>query len=344
MKKDQFLIDRVAEGARQGRISRRDFMHYSLAAGLTASAATGLWTNSAMAQPKSGGTFRVGMHDNNSSDTHDPGTYLSIQQILLVHTHRSFLTLINTDQTLGGDLASDWSGSDDATEWTFTIRQGVKFHSGRDMTLDDIIASMNHHRGEASTSAAKALLADVTSIDKVGNDQIKFTLAGPNADLPWLMTDYHLAICPGNDDGSIDWASGDGTGPYAITEGEFGVGFSLVRHEDWHGEGAYFDAVELLSINDPNARQTALVTGDVDAVTAIDLKTMALMQRNPNLAIENVPSGSAITMQYWPSKRVLPGRTCGMRSTSFHVDSNVRPASTGIKPPPIIRVAIREQA
>ena len=296
MKKDQFLIDRIAEGARQGRISRRDFMHYSLAAGLTATTATGLWTNSAMAQPKSGGTFRVGMHDNNSSDTHDPGTYLSIQQILLVHTHRSFLTLINTDQTLGGDLASDWSGSTDATEWTFTIRSGVKFHSGRDMTLDDVIASMNHHRGEASTSAAKALLADVTSIDKVGNDQIKFTLAGPNADLPWLMTDYHLAICPANDDGSIDWASGDGTGPYAITEGEFGVGFSLVRHDDWHGEGAYFDAVELLAINDPNARQTALVTGDVDAVTAIDLKTMALMQRNPNLAIENVPSGSAITM------------------------------------------------
>lgn len=296
MKKDQQLIDRISEGAKKGRISRRDFMHYSLVAGLTSTAATGLWTNSAMAQPKSGGTFRVGMHDNNSSDTHDPGTYLSIQQIFLVHTHRSFLTLINTDQTLGGDLASDWSASDDATEWTFTIKQGVKFHSGRDMTLDDVIASMNHHRGDASTSAAKALLAGVTAIEKVGNDQIKFVLDGPNADLPWLMTDYHLAICPGNEDGSIDWASGDGTGPYAITEGEFGVGFSLVRHDDWHGEGAYFDAVELLAINDPNARQTALVTGDVDAVTAIDLKTMALMQRNPNLAIENVPSGSAITM------------------------------------------------
>ncbi len=296
MKKDKVLIDRIVEGAKKGRISRRDFMHYSLAGGLTATAATGLWTNSAMAQPKSGGTFRVGMHDNNSSDTHDPGTYLSIQQIFLVHTHRSFLTLINTDQTLGGDLASDWSASDDASEWTFTIRPGVKFHSGRDMTLDDVIASMNHHRGEASTSAAKALLADVTSIEKVGNDQIKFTLSGPNADLPWLMTDYHLAICPGNEDGTIDWASGDGTGPYAITEGEFGIGFSLVRHDDWHLEGAYFDAVELLAINDPNARQTALVTGDVDAITAIDLKTMALMQRYPNLAIENVPSGSAITM------------------------------------------------
>jgi peptide/nickel transport system substrate-binding protein len=69
-KKDQQLIDRIAEEARQGRISRREFMNYSLAAGLTATTATGLWTTKASAQPKSGGTFRWGLHDGNSSDTH----------------------------------------------------------------------------------------------------------------------------------------------------------------------------------------------------------------------------------------------------------------------------------
>jgi hypothetical protein len=37
-----------------------------------------------------------------------------------------------------------------------------------------------------------------------------------NADLPWLMTDYHLTICPANDDGTLDWQSGDGSGPYKI--------------------------------------------------------------------------------------------------------------------------------
>jgi peptide/nickel transport system substrate-binding protein len=294
--KNQQLIDRICEGARQGRISRRDFMHYSLAAGLTTTAATGLWSTSAKAQPVSGGTFRVGLHDNNSADTHDPGTYLSIQQIVLAHTHRSYLTLINTDQTLGGDIASEWSATPDATEWTFRLRDNVMFHSGKKMTTDDVIASLNFHRGDAATSAAKALLADVTDIRAPDATTIVITLAGPNADLPWLLTDYHLAICPANDDGTIDWRSGDGTGPYRITEGDFGVGFSLERHDDWHLEGAYFDDLEYLAINDPNARQTALVTGDVDAVTAIDLKTMALMQRNPQLIVENVPSGSAITM------------------------------------------------
>jgi ABC-type transport system substrate-binding protein len=78
------------------------------------------------------------------------------------------------------------------------------------------------------------------------------------------MTDYHLAICPANDDGTIDWQSGDGSGPYKIDRGEFGVSWELSRHDGWHGEGAYFDNLEMIVLNDPNARQTALVTGDVD--------------------------------------------------------------------------------
>lgn len=292
----QMMLDRLADAARRGSISRRSFMNYSMAAGLTATTATGLWTSSAKAAPTRGGTFRVGLHDNNSSDTHDPGTYLSIQQIVLTHTHRSYLTLIETDQSLGGDIASEWSGSADATEWTFKLRENVSFHSGKKLTADDIVASMNHHRGEDSTSAAKALLADVTDVVKLDDYTVKFVSASPNADLPWLMTDYHLAICPANDDGSMNWQSGDGTGPYKIIEGEFGIGFKLERHDGWHLEGAYFDAVEYIALNDPNARQTSLVTGDVDAVSAIDLKTRALLSQSPNINIYDVPSGSAITM------------------------------------------------
>ncbi|WP_421856484.1 ABC transporter substrate-binding protein [Oricola sp.] len=291
------MIDRLAAEARSGGLSRRDFMHYSLAAGVTAAAASGLWTTHAAAQtPKQGGTFRVGIHDNNTSDTHDPGTYLTVQNIFLTHTHRSYLTLINTDQTLGPDLATEWTSSPDASEWTFKLNENASFHSGKKVTATDVIASMNHHRGEESTSAAKSLLTDVVDIVADGDYAVTFKLSGANADLPWLMTDYHLAICPAKDDGSIDWESGDGCGPYKIDEGEFGIGFKLSRHDGWHGEGAYFDKVEMIALNDPNARQTALVTGDVDAVSLIDLKTMALMERNPNVVIDNVPSGSTLTM------------------------------------------------
>jgi len=295
-KENQILIDRLADAARDGKISRRSFMNYSMAAGMTASAATGLWGTSAKAAPTRGGTFRLGAHDGNTGDTHDPGTYVTFSMIQVAHTFRSYLTLIEPDGSLGPDVAQEWSATPDAKEWTFVINPKATFHSGKKVTADDVIASINHHRGEDTTSAASALVSDVEELVKVDDMTVTFKLSGGNADLPWLMTDYHLAICPANDDGTIDWKSGDGCGPYKLVETEFGVNYRFVRHEDWHLDGAYFDECVVTVLNDPNARQTALVTGDVDAVTQIELKTLSLLQRDPNIEIDNVPSAAAITM------------------------------------------------
>lgn len=294
--KDQILLDKLADAARTGGISRRSFMNYAAAAGVTASAATGLWGTSAKAAPSRGGIFRLGAHDGNTSDTHDPGTYVTFSMIQLAHTFRSYLTLIEPDGSLGPDVAREWSASPDATEWTFTLNPKATFHSGAKVTANDVIASLNHHRGEGSTSAAKALLTDVQEIVDNGDHSITIKLGSGNADLPWLMTDYHLAVVPANADGTAEWQSGDGCGPYKLTSTQFGVGYSLVRHDDWHLDGAYFDEVVITVLNDPNARQTSLVTGDVDAITQLELKTLALLQRDPNIVIDNVPSAAAITM------------------------------------------------
>lgn len=296
MKKDQLMIDRLADAAREGKISRRSFMNYSMAAGMTASAATGLWGTHAKAEPKRGGTYRVGQHDGNSSDTLDPGLLQSNFEISLVHTIRSFMTMINPDGTLGPDLAMEWSATPDAKEWTFVLNPNATFHSGPKVTANDVIASMNHHRGDDTTSAAKALLTSVEEIRDNGDHSVTFVMSGPNADLPWLLTDYHLPICPANEDGTINWQSGDGSGPYRVLNLDFGVGATFERFEDWHGEGAYFDAVEFQVINDPNARQTALITGDVDAASLLENRTLALLERNPDIEVDNVASGQAITM------------------------------------------------
>jgi len=295
-KTDQVLLGKLADAARTGDISRRSFMHYAAVAGLTASSATGLWGTAAKAQPQRGGTFRWGVHDGNTGDTHDPGTYVTRQMIFLAHTHRSYLTMISPDNSLGPDLATTWEASPDAREWTFELNPDATFHSGRPVTSEDVIDSLNHHRGDASTSAAKALLTDVEDITADGDNAVVITMARGNADLPWLMTDYHFAICPSNGDGTIDWQSGDGSGPYRIESGDFGIQWALNRHDGWHGEGAYFDRVEMLILNDPNARQTALVTGDVNCVSLIELKTLALLQRNPDIKVDNIPSGGAITI------------------------------------------------
>jgi len=291
------LIEKMVVDGQRNHLSRRDFISFSLAAGMSVSSASALWSSSVhAATPKKGGTFRLGSHDGNTSDTHDPGTYLSFSMIQLAHTYRSYLTQITAANGLGGDMAESWSASDDASEWTFKLNKNASFHSGKPFTADDAIASLNHHRGDKTTSAAKALLKDVAEIVKDDSHSITIKLTGGNADLPWLMTDYHLPMCPANADGTIDWRSGDGAGPYKLVDHEFGVGSKLVRHDGWHLEGAYFDEVEISVLNDPNARQTALITGDVDAITQLELKTLSLLKRNPNIEIDSVPSGAAITM------------------------------------------------
>jgi len=289
--------DLIIRDAKSGKLGRRDFMRFAVAAGMSIPLASGLWTSeAAAATPKHGGKFRLGAHDGNTSDNYDPGTYLSFAMIQLAHTHRSYLTMITSTNGLGPDMASSWSASDDASEWTFELDKNASFHSGKAFTADDAIASLNHHRGKKSTSAAKALLADVVDIVKNNKHSITVKLTGGNADLPWLMTDYHIPMLPGNSDGSLNWQTGDGAGPYKIVTNEPGVNTKLVRHDGWHLEGAYFDEVEVIVLNDPNARQTALVTGDVDAITQLELKTLSLLKRNKNIEIDNVPSGSAITM------------------------------------------------
>jgi len=294
--KDQMMLDKLAAAARDGSISRRSFMHYSMAAGMTATAATGLWTTKARAEPQRGGTFRIAQHDGNTGDTHDPGIYESNGEILNAHTHRAFLTMINTDGTLGADVATEWSATPDASEWTFKLNPAATFHSGRKVVATDVIASMNFHRGEETTSAAKSLLVSVTDIVADDDHTVTFKMDAGNADLPWLMTDYHLVILPANEDGTADWQSGDGCGPYVLNNWDPGVRASFTRFDDWHGEGAYFDAVEVLYINDPNARQTALVTGDVDATSLLENKTMTLLMRQPDVEVINIPSAQAITM------------------------------------------------
>lgn len=297
------IVAEIVEASRKKRLSRRGFMEGALATGIGVTAASTLWSTKVSAQtPKKGGTFRVGVHDGNTADSLDPGTTESVFMIQLNHASRSYLTEITNTNELGPDIATDWSASDDASEWKFNLSKGVTFHGGKSMTSADVVDSLNHHRGEKTTSAAKALLADVTDISADGDHAITIKLKAGNADLPYLLSDYHLVILPSKGDGTVDWQSGDGTGPYKIVKHDPGIGTELTRHDGWHREGAYFDEVRMLVLNDANARQTALITGDIDAITDVDLKTVSLLQRAPGIEIDDVPSGSHVTLPMFCDK------------------------------------------
>ena len=278
-----YLAEQKAKFA-AGRIDRRQFITGLMAAGVVLPTAMSIATDVAAMTPKKGGTFRVGMGHGSTTDSLDPATYENSFTTAVGFMYGNYLTAVSNTGQLEPELAESYE-SDDAKTWRFKLRKGVEFHNGKTMTADDVIASINHHRGEDSKSAAKGVLAPVEKVEKDGDDVVVFTLKSANADFPYLVSDYHLVIKPATN-GKIDPTDGIGTGAYKTDFFEAGVRAGGKRNPNYFkSDAAYFDEVLYLSILDVTARQNALMSGEVDVIDRVDPKTVALLARNPGIDI-----------------------------------------------------------
>src|SRR5690606_11616839 len=142
----------------------------------------------------------------------------------------------------------EWGPNDDLTEWTFKIRPGVEFHNGKTLTAEDVVWSLNLHRGPDTISEAKSLVAAISDISVAGPLEVKITLSAPNAGFPALMSLINVLIVPAEDN---DFEKGIGTGGYVLDNYTPGVRSSVTRFPNYWKEGrAHFDAVELHCIAD----------------------------------------------------------------------------------------------
>jgi len=97
-------------------------------------------------------------------------------------------------------------------------------------------------------------------------------------------------------DGAADWQAGVGTSGYRLKIFEPGVRMDLERNPDYWKQGrAHSASAELIAIADGAARVNALVTGQVDVINKVDLKTVALLKRNPGLVIEETKGAQHYT-------------------------------------------------
>jgi len=282
--KKKVILDN-ADQLTAGDISRRQFIMTAIAAGATLPMALTMATDAIAATPVKGGRLRQGSGFGSTTDTLDPGTSENSFTQALHYTYGNQLTEVDSDGQLIGELAESFEPGDGAKSWIFNLRQGVEFHNGKTLTADDIIATYNYHRDENSKSAAKGLLTAVKAMKKDGDNRVIFELEDGNADFPYIVSDYHLIIQPSKD-GKIDALSGMGTGGYILDKFEPGVRSLSKRNPNYFKEGrAHFDEVEILSILDTTARQSAIMNGDADVIDKVDPKTVALLSRAPNLTI-----------------------------------------------------------
>ncbi|MCL6286097.1 ABC transporter substrate-binding protein [Ruegeria sp. 2012CJ41-6] len=260
-----------------------------LATGLAAAAVPILGARQTFANtPTQGGTLRLGTGHGSTSDSMDPALNTSAFITLLSGAFANRLTEIDPNGEITPELAESWEGSENGKVWHFKLRQGVTFHNGKTMDADDVIATLNAHRGEESQSSVKALANQINEITKISASEIKIELTGANADYPLLLSAGAFAIMP-LVDGELQTEAGIGTGGYILERIDMGVKAVLRKNPAYFKENAaFFDAVEINIINDPSARQNALLTGRVDVIDQVTPKTADLLARRPGVRLVEV--------------------------------------------------------
>jgi len=224
-------------------------------------------------QPKAGGHFRAASASGSSTDSIDPALHSSGYARLLLFGYLNRLAEVDPDGNIISELADHWESTPDALKWTFSLKKGVEFHNGKTLDADDVVATVNYHRGENSKSAINSLVKQIVSVESDGPNTVRFVLAEPNADFVAVMTAPEMGILP-LIGGKLDPVAGIGTGGYRIEELKFGVKSLLRRNPNYFKQNrAHFDSVELLAVPDDTARENALVSNAVDAIERINPRT-----------------------------------------------------------------------
>ena len=286
MMTDQTKTSTYQRFARKG-LSRRTLLGRASVLGLGALIGGSVPFSAALAQePVKGGILKMGLGGGESTESLDPAMALAQVAFNVTRTFGETLLDVNPDGSLDMRLATDVSSSPDAKTWTFAIREGVRFHDGSDLTAEDVLETMRRHSDEDSQSGALGIMKGITGM-RVEEGNFIVELADANADLPYLMSDYHLVIQPNG--GRDNPAAGIGTGPYRVVEAEPGVRYTFEKFADyWDDSRGHFDGVEFAVINDGTARNAALQSGQVHIINQVAPKVAGLLGRAPGLEVKSV--------------------------------------------------------
>ena len=278
-------LKHLAVQAAKGKISRREFVGRAGALGVSATMAGSLLATAARAAgPVKGGLMRVGMQGGSSTDSLDPALAASEVPFQVNETWGEKLVDLEQDGTLAMRLAEEVSSNADATQWMFKIRKGVEYHDGGTVSADDVVATLKRHTDENTKSGAQGIVKGISAM-KAEGDMVTLTLASANADLPFLMADYHLMIQKAG--GVANPTSGIGAGAYKITEYEPGVRIAFEKFANyWDAGRGHVDQAEVLVINDNTARTAAIQSGQIHIMNRIDPKIVALLAGAKDVVIE----------------------------------------------------------
>ena len=233
------------------------------------------------------GTIVVGTTEKPS--TLDPAeVYELMASNFLYSTTDQLVRLKPGTDELEPGLAEEWEVSDDSTKFTFTLREGVKFHDGSDLTSEDVKYSLERAKNINHPDGAAFLVAPIESIETPDDYTVEITIANPNVTFLASLAYTVASVIPSDSDTypaaptetlyGPDKAApaGDeadkyitkdqivGSGPYELTDYTPDQGATLEAFDDYWGEAPASSTVKIQFFESAAQMTNALKNGEID--------------------------------------------------------------------------------
>lgn len=177
------------------------------------------------------------------------------------------------DGTVVGDLAESWSVSEDKLTWTFNLKQGVKFHNGKELTSADVKATFDRAlNAEAGGLRTTEIIKMFTAVEAPDPYTVTITTDAPYGPMESLMCNMSLGIMDADYieqyglDLGTSAAGENGTGPFKVVSWERDQEIVVERFDDYFGTPAKLQTVVYTIIPEAASRVIALETGEVDVI------------------------------------------------------------------------------
>jgi peptide/nickel transport system substrate-binding protein len=226
----------------------------------------------------------------------------------LVKLQYDTLVTRDTDNNPQPLLATAWESNATATEWTFTLRDGVKWHDGMPFTADDVVHTIQYHNDIVQKSLVFTMVRGWTA-EAVDPLTVKIITPAPEPDialklnLVWIQPKHVWdGVGAGLDVAEAEAAyravtDHTGTGPYKMDTLDPEAFYTLVANDDYFLGPPSVKKLQFVIIQDPTARLAALRSGEVDAVaSAVPPESQGDLPGPANLNLLQGPAFGAMTL------------------------------------------------
>jgi peptide/nickel transport system substrate-binding protein len=249
--------------------------------------------------PVAGGTLTVAL--DNDAKSLDPTFQTNFSERQPQYLIFNTLFALQSDFSITGELAKDWTFNEDGTILDIELREGVTFHDGTEFNAEAVKWNLDHRMDETVQSLSRAaLIAVIDRVEVVDTLKVRIVLKQRAPDLLGNLSQregFMISPTSAQEMGDRFGSNPVGTGPFVFKEWLFGNRIVLEKNQDYWEEGKpYLDRVIFIQTASPTVGIPRLLTGEIQAIGGLTPTDIRPLENNENIQLIPSPGSRWVSL------------------------------------------------